>query len=489
MAAKTIMFQGTGSDVGKSLIVAGIGRYLNNQGYRVAPFKPQNMSNNSSVTLDGGEIGRAQNLQAMACGIKPSIHMNPILLKPEANHKSQIIVHGQIHSTIESQDYLSLKKHLLEPVLESFNQLTSYYDIVLVEGAGSPAEVNLRHNDIANMGFALASNVPVILIGDINRGGVIAQMVGTHAVLDHDDQAAIKGFIINKFRGNPRLFDEGFSLIERLTQWEGLGVIPWHEATRTLPAEDTLSLSSIPTNPESHLNICFLVLDRIANFDDLDPLNLHPDVCVKPLFSGEPIPPDTDLVIVPGSKSTRNDLELINNNGWRHDLISHYRRGRRILGLCGGYQILGRVIHDPNGYEGTPGSIEGLGLLDVETTMLATKKLVNVEAIHADSNHAFYSYEIHLGETKGPDCARPFAFKIGSGNKDPEGATSADRLVQGTYLHGLFVDDGFRTNYLQSFTSDIEEYNYLQSVNSALDEISNHIHASINMNRLFEMMR
>ena len=488
MVAKTIMFQGTGSDVGKSLIVSGVGRYLHNKGYKVAPFKPQNMSNNSSVTKDGGEIGRAQNLQALACGSPPSIHMNPILLKPEAKNKTQVIVHGKIHSTIDSKDYLGLKKQLLDPVLESFHKLVQENNFVIVEGAGSPAEVNLRENDIANMGFAAAAKIPVILIGDINRGGVIAQIVGTKEVLNAKDCELIRGFIINKFQGNPKLFDEGYKIIEQITHWEGLGVLPWHQDARLLPAEDTLALNQHQETSRKDFKIYFLVLDKIANFDDLDPLKLYPDVQVEPLFSGDPIPVDANLVIIPGSKSTRNDATVIQQNGWNHDLIAFHRRGGKILGLCGGYQILGKFIHDPHGYEGPPGTIEGLGLLDVETEMLPNKILENVQAIHAVSNIPFESYEIHLGNTYGPDCFRPFSYTLKEGKKVPDGAISHDGRVQGTYLHGLFVNDAFRANFLKSLHQNMKEVNYLQSIHDTLDKMANHLDQHLAMKRLISMM-
>ncbi len=488
MVAQSIMFQGTGSNVGKSLIVASLCRHFRNQGYRVAPFKPQNMSNNSSVTHEGGEIGRAQALQALACRIKPSIHMNPVLLKPESNHMSQVIVQGQVHTTVGSKDYLALKRDLIHPVMESYNQLAEDHDIVIVEGAGSPAEINLRENDIANMGFARTADVPVVMIGDINRGGVIAQLVGTQNVLETGDRACVKGFVINKFRGNTGLFDDGFRFIEARTKWTGLGVITWNETANRLPPEDTLSLAESNAKSTAGINVYFLVLDKIANFDDLDPLSLHPEVNVQPLRSGTPIPSDADLVIIPGSKSTRADLAQIKKNGWQHDLIAYYRRGGIVLGVCGGYQILGKAIHDPNGVEGRPGSMDGLGLLDVETTMCPTKQLAHTEAIHVASDQRFQSYEIHMGISRGRDCSRPFAHKISNEQLEPEGATSPDGRVMGTYLHGLFVSDAFRTSFLRSVKQSVGGYDYVHAVDKALDEMARHVSDHLDVERLLALM-
>jgi len=400
-----LMIQGAGSNVGKSLLVSGLCRAAARRGMTVLPFKPQNMSNNAAVTVDGGEIGRAQALQALACGVEPHTDMNPVLLKPETETGAQVIVHGKRVATVKARDYTNLKPKLMEPVLESFQRLSSKCDLVIVEGAGSPAEVNLRARDIANMGFARAANVPVVLTGDIDRGGVIAQMAGTHLVLDPDDAAMIKGFIINKFRGDPSLFDDGYRLIEQQTGWRGFGVLPYFEDAAKLPAEDALDItakSNRDAATSAGVKIACLELSRIANFDDLDPLKMEPDVEVVMVRSGEVIPADCNLVILPGSKSTRGDLAFLRQQGWDIDLQAHIRRGGRVLGICGGYQMLGRTINDPAGIEGTPGHDDGLGLLDVTTTMESGKNLTTIEATHEVSDLPFKAYEIHIGKTEGP---------------------------------------------------------------------------------------
>ncbi|MYG43317.1 MAG: cobyric acid synthase [Rhodobacteraceae bacterium] len=487
MSPLAVMIQGAGSNVGKSLLVASICRAYTNRGYKVAPFKPQNMSNNSSVTREGLEIGRAQSLQAIACKSKPSVHMNPVLLKPESNRRSQIIVQGKVHAICDSKDYFKLKPSLMPPVMESFGLLGKTCDMIIAEGAGSPAEVNLRKDDIANMGFARNSNTPVVLIGDIDRGGVIAQMVGTRQVLSKEDRDMIKGFVINKFRGTTELFEEGYRYIEEQTKWAGLGILPWLEAAGNLPSEDSLSLTSSRSDKQGILKVCYLSLDKIANFDDLDPLNNHPEIIVRPVKPGNPLPLDADLVIIPGSKSTRNDMAFIRKQGWDHDLIAYSRRGGRILGLCGGYQILGKLINDPSGIEGEPGSQPGLALLDVETSM-ADEKHVGVTNARW-RNHAFTAYEIHKGKTSGPDCSRYFAQTKWEGNWINEGATSPDGRVQGTYLHGLFTNDSFRSKYLASIRQGLADYNYGELVEKTLDDIAHQVETHLDLDRMLGLMK
>lgn len=487
MSPLTIMIQGAGSNVGKSLLVASLGRAFTNRRYKVAPFKPQNMSNNSSVTKEGKEIGRAQSLQALACKIDPSIHMNPILLKPESQRQSQIIVQGKVHSTIEARDYINLKHELMKPVMDSFQILAKSYDMIIVEGAGSPAEINLRKDDIANMGFARNSNTPVILIGDIDRGGVIAQLVGTRQVLAKEDRAMIKGFIINKFRGSTELFEEGYRYIEEQTGWEGFGILPWIESASNLPSEDSLSLTTSKAGKKGILNVYYLALDKIANFDDLDPLKNHPDIVVRPVRPGKPLPAQADLVIIPGSKSTRSDIEFIRKQGWDHDLISYYRRGGRILGLCGGYQILGNSISDLYGIEGKPGSLPGLGLLDVSTKMEPVKNVGVTKAKWQDN--FFQAYEIHKGQTTGPDCDRCFAQTEIAGKWHNEGATSPDGRVQGTYLHGLFIDDNFRSSYLDSCKMGLSDYNYNDLIENTLDQMADHTEEHLQLDRILALMK
>ena len=475
------MIQGTGSNVGKSLLVAGLCRAARRRGLRVAPFKPQNMSNNAAVTVEGGEIGRAQALQALASGLQPRVDMNPVLLKPESDRGAQVVVQGQRLTTVQARDYASLKPQLLERVLESFGRLKADYDLVLAEGAGSPAEVNLRDRDIANMGFARAAEVPVLLAGDIDRGGVIAQLVGTQAVIDPADAAMIVGFLVNRFRGDPRLFDEGYRFIERRTGWRGLGVLPYFPEAWKLPAEDALDLPAESGGRE--LKVVCLGLSRIANFDDLDPLALEPGVSLSVLGPGRPIPGDCDLVILPGSKSTRGDLDFLRAQGWDVDLAAHRRRGGRVLGICGGYQMLGRTLCDPQGIEGPPGETPGLGLLDIETEMTAAKRLSETRAVHAATGQGFAGYEIHMGRSAGPDCARPFAFVDGQ----PEGAVSADGRVCGSYLHGMFRDDAFRATFLRELGAGSGGLRYDQTVEDTLDALAQHMEAHLDVSGLLDL--
>jgi adenosylcobyric acid synthase len=478
---RAVMIQGAGSNVGKSLLVAGLCRALVRRGLAVRPFKPQNMSNNAAVTEDGGEIGRAQALQALACGVAPQTDMNPVLLKPESETGSQIIVQGRRWGSAKARDYAAIKPQLLAPVLDSFHRLAARCDIVLAEGAGSPAEVNLRAHDIANMGFARAAGVPVVLVGDIDRGGVIAQIVGTQGVLDAGDAAMIRGFVINKFRGDVRLFDDGYDLIARRTGWRGLGVVPWFAGAHRLPAEDALDIAD--TRHRDGQKIVCLQFPRIANFDDLDPLAAEPGVALTMLRMGEALPGDADLVILPGSKATRADLAFLRAQGWDLDLLAHHRRGGRILGLCGGYQMLGRTIADPDGLEGPPGTTPGLGLLDMDTTMAADKRLTRVQGTHAATGCAISGYEIHLGRSDGPARARPFARIEGT----QEGVVSDDGRVMGTYLHGLFSEDRFRAAFLAGLGLAPSGLGYAASVERTLDELADHLEQHVDIDALLAL--
>ncbi|MES2914957.1 MAG: cobyric acid synthase [Pseudomonadota bacterium] len=481
---KRIMIQGAGSNVGKSLLVAGLCRLFTRQGLTVRPFKPQNMSNNAAVAT-GGEIGRAQALQARACGVPPHVDMNPVLLKPESETGAQVIVQGKRLTTVRARDYAALKPQLMAPVLDSFHRLQGEADLVIVEGAGSPAEVNLRAGDIANMGFARAADVPVILTGDIDRGGVIAQLVGTQSVLDPEDAAMIRGFLINKFRGDPRLFDDGYRLIERRTGWPGLGVIPWFRDAHKLPAEDAADLSSYGggTRGTGDFLIAVPHLNRIANFDDLDPLAQEPGVTLKIIKPGQPIPVEADLIILPGSKATIADLADFRAQGWDIDLAAALRRGARILGLCGGYQMLGTAIADPEGIEGKPGSVPGLGLLDLATTMTPDKRVTETAALHPASGTQVTGYEIHLGRTDGPDRARPMFIARGQ----PEGAVRADGRVMGSYLHGMFTADAFRRAFLAGLGATPGNASYDQTVEDTLDALADHLATHIDCDRLLTL--
>ena len=477
-----LMIQGAGSNVGKSLLVAGLCRAARLRGLTVAPFKPQNMSNNAAVTSDGGAIGRAQALQALACGLQPHTDMNPVLLKPESETGSQVVVQGQRVATVKARDYARLKPSLMAPVLESFARLRSAYDLVIVEGAGSPAEVNLRAGDIANMGFARAAKVPVVLVGDIDRGGVIAQIVGTQAVLDPDDAAMMAGFIINKFRGDPSLFDDGYRLISARTGWRGFGVLPFFAAASRLPAEDALDLPK--GGGTGGLHVAALVFSRIANFDDLDPLAQEPGVRLTMVHAGKPIPA-CDLVILPGSKSTRADLAYLRAQGWDIDLAAHVRRGGAVLGICGGYQMLGQSVMDPDGIEGPAGETAGLGLLDISTVMTGDKRLTRVQAVHAASNRGFEGYEIHIGRSDGADRARPFARIDGV----PEGAVSGDSRIAGSYIHGMFSNDTFRNAYLQGLGAVGSAHQYGATVEATLDQLAAHIEAHLDVAGLLGLAR
>lgn len=477
-----LMVQGCGSNVGKSLLVAGLCRAARRRGLSVAPFKPQNMSNNAAVTVDGGEIGRAQALQALASGLEPHTDMNPVLLKPETDTGAQVVVQGRRLTTVRARDYAALKPTLMAPVLESFTRLRASHDLVIVEGAGSPAEVNLRSGDIANMGFARAGGVPVLLVGDIDRGGVIAQIIGTQAVLDAADAAMVSGFVINKFRGDPTLFDDGYRLIEARTGWRGFGIVPHFAAAAKLPAEDALDLGGATAG--GPLKIACLALSRIANFDDLDPLKLEPSVSLTMVSAGEALPGDATLVILPGSKSTRSDLAFLRAQGWDIDLAAHVRRGGHVLGICGGYQMLGRTIDDPEGIEGAPGETAGLGLLDVVTVMTPDKRLTRTAARHAATGAAMEGYEIHIGRTEGPARARPFAFVEGI----PEGAVSASGRVMGSYLHGMFAGDAFRAAFLSALGAP-SSARYGAEVEAALDALADHLEAHLDVAGLFALAR
>jgi adenosylcobyric acid synthase len=476
-----LMFQGTGSDVGKSLIVAGLCRALTRRGMRVRPFKPQNMSNNAAVTADGGEIGRAQALQARACKVALSVHMNPILLKPESSTGAQVILRGKRVASNKAREYMKVRAQFLPEILSSFEHLKSEADIVLVEGAGSPAEINLRNGDIANMGFALAANVPVALVADIHRGGVMASIAGTFDIISKEDAAAIKTFLINKFHGDPSLFDDGIHYLEERTGQTCAGIIPHFSDAWKLPAEDAVALDTPSHSGGKGVKIAVPRLSRIANFDDLDPLKFEMGVDLQIVQAGEPFPGDAHLVILPGSKSTIGDLADFRAQGWDIDLMAHVRRGGHVLGLCGGYQMLGRAIHDPDGVEGPPESVSGLGFLDVETTLAGEKRLQETVAVHAPSGKAISGYEIHMGETDGPDRARPVTIVEGRN----EGACDATGQVYGTYLHGIFASDRFRRTFLAQFgAQDTSRTSYEMEVNSTLDSLADHLESHLDVKML-----
>ena len=490
MAARVLMFQGTGSDVGKSLIVAGLCRLLANRGLSVRPFKPQNMSNNAAVTEDGGEIGRAQALQARAARVAPSVDMNPVLLKPQSEVGSQIVVQGRVVGTAKAREYQARKPQLMAYVLDSYAKLREQCDIVLVEGAGSASEVNLRANDIANMGFARAANVPVVLIGDIDRGGVIASLCGTAAVVDPEDGKLIAGFIVNKMRGDPSLFASGMDFIAGRTGWAPIGLVPHFRDAHRLPAEDVYGLEASPAvapgQAGPRLRIVVPVLPHIANFDDLDPLRLEPDVELILLRNGAPLPVDADLVILPGSKATIADLAALRGYGWDADIIAHHRRGGRVLGLCGGYQMLGRSVSDPDGIEGPPGSAEGLGLIEVATELAGDKSLIAVTGRTVADDVAVAGYEMHIGRTVGA-ATQNALVRLDDGRFD--GAISADGRVAGTYLHGFFAGDAQRAAWLARLGAPASSLAYEALVEQTLDSLAAHLDAHLDVEKLLSLAR
>ena len=517
MTARALMLQGTGSDVGKSLLVAGLARAFSRRGLRVRPFKPQNMSNNAAVTADGGEIGRAQALQARACGVASAVDMNPVLLKPQSDGMAQLVVDGQVRGSVAARDYRALAPSLLPAVLAAFGRLGATSDLALVEGAGSPAEVNLRDGDIANMGFAAAADVPVVLVGDIERGGVIAQLIGTWALLTASERALLRGYIVNKFRGDIRLFDGGIAEIGQRTGLTCFGVVPFFANAALLPAEDSMALAPyraphpapLPAGGEREPHRCICpsprrrgegrgegesearairiavpLLPRIANFDDLDPLRLEPAVELTMVPPGRPLPRDAALIILPGSKATLADLAFLRREGWDIDILAHFRHGGHVLGLCGGYQMLGRQIADPEGHEGPPGTQPGLGLLDIETVLGGDKRLTETAGREIASGLPVGGYEMHLGVTSGGGLARPM-LELGG---RPDGAVSPDGRVAGCYLHGIFASDRFRSAFLARLgaTSSIA---YDGLVDRVLDDLADHLERHLDLTALLAAAR
>jgi len=478
-----LMLQGTGSDVGKSVLVAGLCRAFANRGLSVRPFKPQNMSNNAAVTADGGEIGRAQATQAIACRVEPSVDMNPVLLKPQGDRTSQLIVRGQVRGTLAAARWREGREGLLVDVLDSFERLSTGCDLVVVEGAGSPAEINLRAGDIANMGFARAADVPVLLVGDIDRGGVIAAIVGTRAVVDPADAAMIHGFLVNKFRGDPALFDDGYRAIEARSGWRGYGVVPWLADAVRLPSEDAVILERPAASPQRQVTIACPITPRIANFDDLDPLRLESGVALVMVPPGSPIA-DVDMIVLAGSKATIPDLAFVRAQGWDIDILAHHRRGKPVLGLCGGYQMLGRSIADPDGIEGPAGRVDGLGLLDVDTVLTGSKTLDRVRG--RAQGAAFEGYEMHMGATTGPATARPVGYRA---DGSPEGATSADGLVAGSYIHGLLALAEQRAAWLARLGISASGPDHGASIDAALDAIAATLERHVDLDALLTLSK
>jgi adenosylcobyric acid synthase len=475
-----VMLQGTGSDVGKSVLVAGLCRLFTNRGLRVRPFKPQNMSNNAAVAADGGEIGRAQALQAIACRTPPSVDMNPVLLKPQTDTGSQLVVHGRARGALGAPFYMQEKGELLDAVLASFARLQAQADLVIVEGAGSPAEVNLRAGDIANMGFARAAQVPVLLVGDIDRGGVIASLVGTRAVLDPADAAMIRGFLINKFRGDVRLFDAGYVEIEKRTGWTGFGIVPWLAAARSLPAEDAVVLDR-QERGDGAVVIAVPMLSRIANFDDFDPLRHEPGVRLVMVPPGTPLPAEASLVILPGTKATIADLAFLRAQGWDVDLAAHVRRGGQVLGVCGGYQMLGRSIADPEGVEGPAATVAGLGYLPIDTILTGEKRVTQTTGVELLSQAPFEGYEIHVGRTTADSNVKSL-LRFADGTLD--GVISGDGRIAGCYVHGLFDRAEQRAVWLARIGAASDGVNQRERVDAALDEIADVLARVVDVEKL-----
>ncbi|MDD1131117.1 cobyric acid synthase [Pseudomonas shahriarae] len=451
----TLMVQGTTSDAGKSTLVTALCRWVVRQGVPVVPFKPQNMALNSAVTAEGGEIGRAQAVQAQAANLAPHTDMNPVLLKPNSDTGSQVIIHGRAVTSMNAVAYHDYKAIAMQAVLASHARLSAAYPVVMVEGAGSPAEINLRANDIANMGFAEAVDCPVLLIADINRGGVFAHLVGTLELLSPSEQARVKGFIINRFRGDIALLQPGLDWLEARTGKPVVGVLPYVMDLH-LEAEDGIDQRQIDKAAQV-LKVVVPVLPRISNHTDFDPLRLHPQVDLQFVGPGQAIPA-ADLIILPGSKSVRSDLAYLRANGWDTAIARHLRYGGKVLGICGGLQMLGEQVHDPLGLEGPEGSSDGLGLLAFSTTLEAEKQLRNVRGRLVLEEAPVSGYEIHAGVTRGAALAQP-AVRLDGGRSD--GACSDDGQILGTYLHGLFETPAACSAVLRwAGLQDVQEVDY-----------------------------
>ncbi|AJC21509.1 cobyric acid synthase [Pandoraea pulmonicola] len=487
----TLMIQGTSSDAGKSTLVAGLCRLLHRDGVRVAPFKPQNMALNSAVTADGGEIGRAQALQAQAAGVAPHTDFNPVLLKPSSDRGAQVIIGGKVVADLDARAYHEYKPRAMAAVLAAYERLRAGYDAVLVEGAGSPAEVNLRARDIANMGFAEAVDAPVLLVADIDRGGVFAQLIGTLACLSESERERIEGFVINRFRGDPSLLTSGLEWLEARTGIPVLGVLPYLHGLH-LDGEDMLpGERHAAASDEARLRVAVPALPRISNHTDFDALRAHPQVDFRYVAAGEAWPA-ADLVILPGSKHVRADLAWLRAQGWAPAIARHLRYGGKVLGICGGLQMLGEAIHDPLGLEGEAGTTAGLGWLDVETTMQAQKQLRVVSGQLAVGDDArplapVKGYEIHMGVTQGAALARP-AVWLDDGGTD--GARSADDQVMGTYLHGLFdTPQALQALLAWAGASDIAMQDYDALREASLDRLADSMAGHLDLARVWACLR
>lgn len=481
MSCFSLMVQGTTSDAGKSTLVAALCRIFKRRGINVAPFKPQNMALNSAVTVDGGEIGRAQALQALACGLPPHTDFNPVLLKPTTDKKAQVIIHGKVAIDLDAKAYHEYKPRAMGAVLASWERLTAAYDCVLVEGAGSPAEINLRARDIANMGFAEAVDCPVIIVADIDRGGVFAHLVGTLELLSPSEQNRVKGFVINRFRGDIGLLESGLTWLEERTSKPVLGVLPYLHGLM-LDAEDAIATAAVDGKKTAKLKVVAPAYPRVSNHNDLDPLRLHPEVDFRWIGPGE-TPPAADLIVLPGSKAVRADIEWLRAQGWETALKKHLRYGGKVVGLCGGYQMLGGMLHDPLGLEGQPGSTPGLGVLDVETTLETEKQLRNVAGnLALPGSPAMRGYEIHLGITRGSGLDQA-AVQLADGRSD--GAISADNQVFATYCHGLFDHPDALTALLAwAGMTESAQVDFAARREADLDRLADSVEAALNWSKM-----
>lgn len=487
----TLMVQGCTSHAGKSVVVAGLCRLFYRKGFSVVPFKPQNMALNSAVTVDGGEIGRSQAVQAQACNLPPHTDMNPILLKPESDKGAQVIIHGQAVGTMDARQYHAGKPHAMPFALESYHRLAKQHDLIIIEGAGSPAEINLRAHDIANMGFAARIHCPVIVVADIDRGGVFAHFVGTVDCLEAEERALIKGFVINRFRGDVSLLNSGIQWLTERTGIATLGVLPWLHGLH-IEAEDAVDTRSTSApGMATALNVVVPRLPRISNHTDFDVLRLNPSVNLQFVAAGQPIP-DGDLIILPGSKNTMHDLQWLRDHGWHEHIRRHLRYGGKLMGVCGGYQMLGRVIYDPDQVEGAAGSQPGLGLMNFETTLAPIKRLKNVNGklrvgAGDTSGTDVSGYEIHTGVTRGPALANP-AVVLSDGRQD--GAVSADANIIGSYLHGLFDHPAAGQALLDwAGLSNAAAFDYAAFKDQQIDRVADMLERDMDIDRLMSVLR
>lgn len=490
----TLMVQGTTSDAGKSVMVTALCRMLARQGVKVAPFKSQNMALNSAVTPDGGEIGRAQAVQAEACYLQPDVRMNPVLLKPNSDLGAQVIVRGKAIGNMKAVDYHHYKPELLKDVVKAHDELHEEFDVVMVEGAGSPAEINLREHDLANMGFAEAVDCPVIIVADIDRGGVFAHLYGTYALLSESEQQRVEGFVINRFRGDPALLQGGLDWLEEKTGKPVLAVLPYIHNLH-IEAEDAVAKQQL-SNDDKQLKVVVPVYPRASNHTDFDALRMHPQVDCQLLrditeYNG------ADLIILPGSKNTRGDLAWLKQQGWDTLIKRHLRLGGKVMGICGGYQMLGHWVHDPEGSESAPGSCEGLGLLDIETTLQGEKQLRNVQgqwlgvdsACRTEVRPTVTGYEIHVGTTDGPDTNRPLVALNDDFGQRPDGARNTDNTVIGSYVHGILDETKLLDSILTwAGLEAIESFDYQAHRANEIDRLADATEAALPMSKLMQLI-